>query len=169
VIDLDVNGKPPLYDLVVRNVLRCVAAVALVATPGAALAGCGSDEHAAQSTVASTAASATTQADLITVAPPDPNVDPDVQDAVNNSVGDLVERLGIGADEVTVISGQATTWPDASFGCPQPGVQYVQADVDGAIVVLEAGGRQYEYHSGGTGLPELCEQPPTAATASSTG
>lgn len=148
-----------------------VRGVALVATIAAFTAGCGSDDEVSRTTLDGSGGvvTSTTEAELITVAPPDPDVDPAVQDAVNNSVGDLVERLGIGADEVSVVSGQATIWPDSSYGCPKPGVQYAQAQVDGAIVILEARSARYEYHSGGTDLPELCEPPSPVVTASTSG
>jgi hypothetical protein len=156
---------------------RGASSIGLVALLASALgmAACGSDGAGAPApSVVATSTSVpvtvvpTTEAELITVAPPDPGVDPAVQDDVNNSIGDLVERLGISAEDVTVIAGRATTWPDASFGCPKPGVQYVQVQVDGSIVILEAGGKRYEYHTGGRGFPELCERTPSVdATATS--
>jgi hypothetical protein len=73
------------------------------------------------------------------------------------AVEDLAGRLGIEPDAVTVIDARAVTWPDGSLGCPEPGMMYTQVLVDGMLVVLEAGGRQYEYHGGDPLF--LCEQP----------
>ena len=77
------------------------------------------------------------------------------------AVDDLAGRLGIAAADVTVVDARAVTWGDSSLGCPEPGMMYTQQLVDGTLVVLEAGGRRYEYH-GGDPLA-LCEnsQPPS--------
>jgi hypothetical protein len=72
------------------------------------------------------------------------------------AVEDLAGRLGIEPDAVTVIDASAVTWPDGSLGCPEPGMMYTQVLVDGMLVVLEADGRQYEYHGGDPLF--LCEQ-----------
>ena len=64
------------------------------------------------------------------------------------AVDDLAEHLGIESDAVTVLQAVAVTWPDGSLGCPAPGMMYTQALVDGTFVLLEAGGRQYQYHGG---------------------
>ena len=73
------------------------------------------------------------------------------------AVDDLAGRLGIAAADVTVVDARAVTWGDSSLGCPEPGMMYTQELVDGTLVVLEAGGRRYEYH-GGDPLA-LCENP----------
>ena len=73
------------------------------------------------------------------------------------AVDDLAGRLGIAAADVTVVDARAVTWGDSSLGCPEPGMMYTQQLVDGTLVVLEAGGRRYEYH-GGDPLA-LCENP----------
>jgi hypothetical protein len=50
------------------------------------------------------------------------------------------------------------TWNDGSIGCPQPGVSYTQALVEGARVTLLHEGTTYAYHQGGDDL-FLCEEP----------
>ncbi len=72
---------------------------------------------------------------------------------------DLAERLGVAVDDVTVVSSEEVTWPDSSLGCPQPGMMYAQVLTDGSRMLLSAGGRTYEYHSGGQRAPFLCETP----------
>lgn len=71
------------------------------------------------------------------------------------AVEDLAGRLGIEPAEVIVAEALAVTWPDGSLGCPEPGMMYTQVLVDGTFVLLEAAGRQYEYHGGSPLL--LCE------------
>ncbi|WP_433158651.1 hypothetical protein [Kribbella sp. CA-247076] len=79
--------------------------------------------------------------------------------AIEQAKADLVKRLGIEANQVTVVSAGEVTWPDGSLGCPEPGMNYTQALVPGSRVVLEAGGKEYHYHSGGTRPPFLCTNP----------
>jgi len=75
-------------------------------------------------------------------------------------------RLGIGAAEVRVVSSEEVTWRDASLGCPQPGMNYAQMLTNGTRIVLEAAGKQYNYHSGSHGAPFLCADPqPPLSTA----
>jgi len=86
---------------------------------------------------------------------PSPEIDPAAQPAVT----DLAERLGVEESAITVVSVDVVTWPDGSIGCPEPGVMYTQALVNGSLVVLEADGKQYEYHSGPAGNLLYCENP----------
>ena len=71
---------------------------------------------------------------------------------------DLAARLGVTVDAVTVVDARAVTWGDASYGCPEPGMRYLSRLMEGALVVLEADGRRFEYH-GGDPL-RLCERAP---------
>jgi hypothetical protein len=79
-------------------------------------------------------------------------------DAVR-AVDDLASTLDVGVDEVEVVSTEEVTWRDGSRGCAKPGEMYTQALVDGLRITLRAGGRTYEYHSGGSQPPALCEKP----------
>jgi hypothetical protein len=89
-----------------------------------------------------------------------PSVDPGLTTAVGQAVDDLAQRLGVQPDEITVVSGEVVTWPDAGLGCHEPGRMYAQVLVDGARIVLAHGGRKFSYHTGGrTSTPFLCEHP----------
>jgi hypothetical protein len=74
------------------------------------------------------------------------------------AVADLADRLGVAAEAIVVVSVESVVWPDASIGCPQPGMRYQQVQVDGARIVLEAEGATWVYHSGGSRPPFLCDQ-----------
>ena len=65
-------------------------------------------------------------------------------------VADVAKLAGVPADQVTVISAEAVTFPDGSLGCPQPGMVYTQALVDGYKIVAEAGGKTYDYRGTGS-------------------
>lgn len=83
---------------------------------------------------------------------------------VDQAVADLAGRLDIDEGAVTVVSHEDVTWPDGSTGCPQPGMAYTQALVDGTRIILEVDGETYSYHASGMDDPFLCEdpQPPIA-------
>jgi len=85
---------------------------------------------------------------------------------VHSAQEDLAQRLSIKVEQIEVIEAKSVVWPDASVGCPQPGMRYRQVPQDGALIRLQAEGRVYEYHNGGTRGLFLCEQP--AGTPKST-
>lgn len=73
---------------------------------------------------------------------------------------DLMQRVGtLKADEIRVVSATTVEWRDGSLGCPQPGMMYTMALVPGYQVVLEAGGKTYDYHGAQGRPPRLCEPP----------
>lgn len=78
---------------------------------------------------------------------------------VGQAVDDLATTLGVAAGEVEVVSVEEVTWRDGSRGCAEPGMSYTQALVDGSRIILRAGGRTYEYHSGGSQPPARCDKP----------
>lgn len=89
------------------------------------------------------------------IATPEPGesaLDPVLESAARR---DLAQRLGIAATVVTVRSVESVDWPDASLGCPQPGMMYAQVITPGYRIVLEADGQRYEYH-GSTGNVIFC-------------
>ena len=76
-------------------------------------------------------------------------------------------RLGVDPGELEVVSVEEVTWPDGSLGCPEPGMSYTQALVEGSKVVLGHDGRVYVYHAGDDDQPFLCPSDErTAATSS---
>jgi hypothetical protein len=95
----------------------------------------------------------------IEVAPLPGTVEPGMGPLIEMAREDLAGRLSISADEIEVLEAKAVVWPDASLGCPQPGMRYRQVPMDGALIRLLVEGKVYEYHSGGGRDPFLCEQP----------
>lgn len=86
---------------------------------------------------------------------PSPEIDPAAQPAVT----DLATRLDIDESSIVVVSVEEVTWSDGSIGCPEPGMMYTQALVNGSLVILEADGTRYEYHAGAGHDPFYCENP----------
>jgi len=74
----------------------------------------------------------------------------------------LVRKLGIPAAQISLFSVESITWPDASLGCPQSGSVYAQIETPGYLILLEAGGKAYTYHTDTTESIVLCEvRPPS--------
>lgn len=55
-----------------------------------------------------------------------------------------------------VVRAQAVTWSDGSLGCPEPGMNYTQALVDGYWVVLEGDSQTLDYRASANGSFKLC-------------
>jgi hypothetical protein len=77
-------------------------------------------------------------------------------------VQDLAGRQGLAPEAVRVASVEAVEWPDASLGCPQPGMMYAQVITPGYRVVLEAEGQTYEYHTDEGRFVVLCDNGPSS-------
>jgi hypothetical protein len=60
---------------------------------------------------------------------------------------DLAGRLKVPAADITPVSGEMRTWQDAALGCPEPGMNYAQAEVSGWVLTLRHGTRDYTYHT----------------------
>jgi hypothetical protein len=82
-------------------------------------------------------------------------VPPNLLDAI---LADAESRTDIPQEEFAVVRAEAVVWNDGSLGCPQPGMMYTQALVDGYWVVLEAGSEQYDYRADQGSYFLLCEQ-----------
>jgi hypothetical protein len=74
------------------------------------------------------------------------------------AIGDLAQRLNIDPADIGVIETRSIMWPDRSLGCPRPGMAYAQVPQDGALIRLQAQGREFAYHSGGGRAPFLCDK-----------
>ena len=64
---------------------------------------------------------------------------------------DLAERLQIDPDTIKLVSVEAVDWPDGCLGVQTPGVMCTMVITPGYRVILEAGGKQYEYHTSVSG------------------
>ena len=68
------------------------------------------------------------------------------------AVADLAAKLSVDPATITVKAVEPIEWPDASLGCPQPGMMYAQVITPGYRIMLEIDGKSYEYHTGGGGI-----------------
>jgi hypothetical protein len=92
-------------------------------------------------------------------------IDPLLQPIVRQAVADLGTRLAVDPARITPVSAQAVVWPDRSAGCPQPGMNYLQVQVDGAKIELSFEEKIYTYHLGGPRGLFLCERAQGASGA----
>ena len=140
--------RRPIFD---DETMRFATGVAALATVLAACAS-GSDLPAAETTTTTAAATPTTENDTTTM----PISEQEELPIVTPAQADLARRLGVEPDDLEVISAEEVTWPDGSLGCPEPGMSYTQALVEGSKVVLGHDDRVYVYHAGDDGEPFLC-------------
>lgn len=77
-----------------------------------------------------------------------PTVEPEAVLAVINN---LSQSLGVGADQVQVVSFEQVEWPDACLGLPQGDEACAQVVTPGFQVILEVNGVQYEVRTDQTG------------------
>jgi len=80
------------------------------------------------------------------------------QSVIDPVVAEVAKLARVPADQVTVISAEQVTFPDGSLGCPQPGMVYTQALVDGYKIVAEAGGKTYDFRGSGSTFSQ-CTNP----------
>lgn len=77
---------------------------------------------------------------------------------IEMAIADAAERFGVPPESVAVARSLKVSWSDGSLGCPQEGMMYTQALVDGYLLTLEAAGQRYDYHGAMGGDPSLCER-----------
>ena len=61
----------------------------------------------------------------------------------------LAGKLGVGANELTLVRSSAVEWSDASLGCPQPDMAYAQVVTPGYAITFEHQGESYAVHANG--------------------
>jgi hypothetical protein len=71
--------------------------------------------------------------------------------AALNSRADLAQRLQVDPNMIKLVSVSAVNWPDGCLGVQTPDVMCTMVITPGNLVILEAGGKQYEYHTNASG------------------
>ncbi len=69
---------------------------------------------------------------------------------------EVAGATGSALPDLTVVEARAVTWNDGSLGCPEPGLMYTQALVEGYWVVIEVGGNTYDFRVGTNGDARIC-------------
>jgi len=81
----------------------------------------------------------------------------DIGKAVTAATIDLAARLNVKENMIAIESADPVEWPDASLGCPKPGMVYSQVITPGFKVILSYQGTKYDYRSDSSGQSFLCE------------
>lgn len=68
----------------------------------------------------------------------------------------LAQKLGISVGQIALSEVKPVQWRDASLGCPKPGIDYIRAETPGYGVLLETGGKTYNYHTDEVNRVILC-------------
>lgn len=76
--------------------------------------------------------------------------------AVSAAREDFQKRHPVDPDAIQLVDARAVTWPDGSLGCPEDGMMYTQALVDGYYIRLSADDQVAHYHTGYDGRPMHC-------------
>jgi hypothetical protein len=71
--------------------------------------------------------------------------------AAVNAAADLAQRLKIDIDTIKLVNVEQVEWSDACLGIQQPGIMCAQVITSGYKIILEAEGKQYEYHTNESG------------------
>lgn len=77
-------------------------------------------------------------------------------DLLDRIIDDAAARASVQRDSVSVDSVSDETFNDASLGCPEKGVVYIQVMTPGWVVHVEAGSAVLEYHAATSGAFVLC-------------
>jgi hypothetical protein len=61
-------------------------------------------------------------------------------------------------EQLVIVRAESVVWNDGSLGCPEPGMEYTQALINGYWVVIKAAGQEYDFRVGEGGSFRLCPQ-----------
>lgn len=75
---------------------------------------------------------------------------------VELAMQDLAQRLDVETDQIGLSGARPVNWRSSALGCPEPGMQYTQALVPGALIFLRANGATHGYHARFGDKPFYC-------------
>jgi hypothetical protein len=90
----------------------------------------------------------------------------EILDSILNESAGLAK---VRREQLVIVRAESVVWNDGSLGCPEPGMMYTQALVNGYWVVIDAAGQKYDFRVGSRGNFRLCPpgrgHPPSQADA----
>ena len=69
---------------------------------------------------------------------------------------DLAQRLDVPPESVVLSGARQVTWRSGALGCPEPGMNYTEALVPGAVIYLQVDNMIHAYHARFAGEPFYC-------------
>ncbi len=82
----------------------------------------------------------------------------DLTEEVELAIADAATRFNVDPMVVAVAGALRVTWSNGAIGCPEDGMMYTEALVDGYLLTLEVDGQRVAYHGADGQPPFLCEQ-----------
>jgi hypothetical protein len=73
-------------------------------------------------------------------------------------LNEAAKLANVPPQQLVIVRAEAVVWNDGSLGCPEPGMEYTQALVNGYWVVINATERTYDFRVGRNGSFRLCPQ-----------
>jgi hypothetical protein len=70
----------------------------------------------------------------------------------------MQDDMGLDPAQFTLVRAESVIWPDGSLGCPQPGMMYTMALVEGYWVQVMVGEELVDFRASQNGGFQLCEQ-----------
>jgi hypothetical protein len=87
-----------------------------------------------------------------------------ILEPILNKAAELAKVAG---EQLVMVRAESAVWNDGSLGCPEPGMMYTQALVNGYWVVIGAAGQNYDFRVDSRGNFRLCPpgqgRPPSQA------
>jgi hypothetical protein len=94
-----------------------------------------------------------------TSTPQKSRVDPQVPEAILGPILKEAAKLAnVQSQELVIVRAEAVVWNDGSLGCPESGMQYTQALINGYWVVIKAAGQTYDFRVDRGGSFRLCPE-----------
>ena len=78
------------------------------------------------------------------------------QGILNPILKEAAALARVSHEQLVIVRAQSVIWGDGSLGCPEPGMMYTQALVNGYWVVIKAGDQMYDFRVGRAGSFILC-------------
>jgi len=79
-----------------------------------------------------------------------------MNDQIEFSKNELAQRLGIDSESITLSGAHQVNWRSGALGCPEPGMNYTQALVPGALIAFKVSNEVHRYHAKHGGKPFYC-------------
>ena len=91
------------------------------------------------------------------------------QEILESVLKEAAALANVAREQLVIRRAEPVIWNDGSLGCPEPGMMYTQALVNGYWVVIDAAGQKYDFRVGSRGNFRLCPpgrgHPPSQAGA----
>ena len=71
---------------------------------------------------------------------------------------EAAKLANVSPQELVIVRAEAVVWNDGSLGCPEPGMAYTQALINGYWVLIKAGEQTYDFRVDRGGSFRLCPE-----------